>query len=238
MIALRDIPLRQRKKARKRLAILDAFVERLRHKSYTEVTVKELCEAVEVSEWTFFNYFPRKSDLFTYFVRLWSIEMTWHARRATGGGEGLATIEAFFDSAALLFEKNPRLLLEMAIFIASEPHQAATKKKMISLAERLMRFPDLEGIEDIPQGNITTIFSANLAAALAAGELPEGLDVEAAILNLEAIFYGIPMRLAMRNIFHTVAAAYRRHLNILWAGLRAIAEAEQASWPLTQEKRV
>jgi len=35
-----------------------------------------------------------------------------------------------------------------------------------------------------------------------------------------------------------VAAAYRRHLNILWAGLRAIAEAEQASWPLTQEKRV
>ena len=108
---------------------------------------------------------------------------------------------------------------------------------MISLAARLMRFPDLEGIEDIPQGNITTLFSANLAAALAAGELPEGLDVEAATLNLEAIFYGVPMRLAMRNTLHTVAAAYRRQLDILWAGLRAIAEAEQASWPMTKEKR-
>ncbi|MBW2618299.1 MAG: TetR/AcrR family transcriptional regulator, partial [Deltaproteobacteria bacterium] len=219
MTALRDIPLRQRKKARKRLALLDAFLERLRHEPMAEITVKELCEAVEVSEWTFFNYFPRKSDLFTYFVRLWSIEMTWQARRAAGGGEGLATIEAFFDSAALVFEENPRLLLEMAIFIASEPQKAATKKKMISRAERLLRFPDLEGIEDIPQGNITTIFSANLEAALAAGELPEGLDVEAAILNLEAIFYGVPMRLAMRNIFYTLAAAYHRQLNILWAGL-------------------
>jgi len=238
VIALRDIPLRQRKKARKRLALLDAFLERLRHKPHSEITVKELCEAVEVSEWTFFNYFPHKNDLFTYFARLWSIETTWQARRAAGGAEGLAAIEAVFDRAALVFEENPRLFLEMAIYIASEPHQAATKKKMISKAERLLRFPDLEGIEDIPQGNITTIFSANLAAALAAGELPEGLDVEAATLNLEAIFYGVPMRLAMRNILHTVAAAYHRQLSILWAGLRAIAEAEQASWPLTQEKRV
>ena len=237
MTALGDIPLRQRKKARTRLALLDAFLERLRQKPMSEITVKELCEAAEVSEWTFFNYFPRKNDLFTYFTRLWSIETTWQARRAAGGVEGLAAIEAVFDRAALVFEENPRLLLEMAIFIASEPQKAATKKKMISQAERLLRFPDLEGIEDIPQGNITSIFSANLKAALAAGELPEGADVEAAILNLEAIFYGLPMRLAMRNILHTVAVAYRRQLKILWAGLRAIAEAELASWPLIKEKR-
>ena len=42
------------------------------------MSIKEICEEVQISEGTFFNYFPKKNDILNYFIALWSIEVKFY----------------------------------------------------------------------------------------------------------------------------------------------------------------
>ncbi len=231
MNEINDIPLRQRKQARNRLALLDAAIKRMREKALTDITVEELCRAVEISKGTFFRYFARKADLIFYYIRLWSIEITWHATRTAGGSPGLAVIEAFFDWTAAAYEDHPRLFSELIALRAFEPREftklAENDKIMVSQAERFLRFPDLDGVESIPEGTFHSIFRDNLQGAIANTELPNSIDIEEVILALACIFYGVPLMLADR-VPRNLAAAYSRQLRLLWAGLRV--SAKKSKW--------
>src|SRR3712207_4537274 len=52
--------LRERKKLKTRLALVDAAVELFERKGFEATTVEEICERAEVSPSTFFRYFPAK----------------------------------------------------------------------------------------------------------------------------------------------------------------------------------
>jgi AcrR family transcriptional regulator len=54
MTDLRQFPLRDRKKAVTRLAILDAVINRLDGKPLADITIEEICEDVQISRGTFF----------------------------------------------------------------------------------------------------------------------------------------------------------------------------------------
>lgn len=55
--------LRQRKKAKTRAAIQHHALRLFREHGYGETTVEQIAEAAEVSESTFFRYFPTKEDV-------------------------------------------------------------------------------------------------------------------------------------------------------------------------------
>ena len=49
--------LRERKYAKTKISLANAFMERLKTKRFSDIAIKEVCENVEVSEGTFYNYF-------------------------------------------------------------------------------------------------------------------------------------------------------------------------------------
>ena len=90
---------RDRKLAQTRLALLTALRERLAERPLEEINVRELAEAADVSEATFYNHFPTKTDLAVYFVQLWSVDAGWHAAAADRHGPR-AAFTAIFDATA------------------------------------------------------------------------------------------------------------------------------------------
>jgi AcrR family transcriptional regulator len=221
----RQPSLRERKFARTKQALLNAAVEGLRSKRLEEITVKELCEAAEVSEATFFNYFARKEDLLAYFIQLWIIQMSYRAQTATGTDGGLAFIDSVFEHAAQRLQEHPRMIMEIIAYMAQQPHPQRCPKQRewpdLTLAERLQAFPDCRGIECLPELCLEDLFGPALDRAIQRGELTSTVDREATLLALLSTFLGVPLWLGVERP-ERLGAAYRRQLNLLWAGLRAL----------------
>ena len=218
MTSLEDIPLREKKYAQTKLALLEAAIEQLKDKPLEDIAIKDLCKQAQVSDATFFNYFTRKADILVYFIQLWSIEVSWHARQATGENTGLGVIETIFAFTAKQSANHPTLTSEITAFQARM--REAPPLGNISLAERLLAFPDLTELETLPAEGLDSILPVHIKRAIEAGELPADTDVDCVLLALVSIFFGVPLvmfRVAAQNI----GAIYYQQLNLLWAGVRA-----------------
>jgi AcrR family transcriptional regulator len=101
------IPLRERKYVRTKLQLVQALQAALEKQSLEQLSVRTLCEAAEISEATFFNYFPKKTDLLDYLGRLWALELNWYTLQAAESQPGLAAIQALFEQAARHVQQAP-----------------------------------------------------------------------------------------------------------------------------------
>ena len=212
--------LRERKFARTRLALAEAASGHLEAASFETLSVKSLCERVQISEATFFNYFPKKDDLIVYLDRLWTLELNWYGEQAMQQQQGLAVIEALFRYTSIQIQKKPGLMGEIIA------HEARSRERHsgpdISLAERMLAFSDLEGIENLSDDSLEALLRGSLQMAIEMGELPENTVISVAMVGLVAIFYGVPLALQHSNPA-AIAAMYRQQLELLWEGLRVVA---------------
>ena len=131
---LTKIPLRERKYATQKLKILDTFDEKLKEKSLANISVKEIAQALEISEMTFFNYFKSKREVLVYFIELWSLEMQLKIE----GVEPIEAIYLVFEETAKLIEQNYQLFMEIVSAMAL--YGMPKKDIAIGRAERLIRF--------------------------------------------------------------------------------------------------
>jgi AcrR family transcriptional regulator len=212
------IPLRQRKAAATRLALLEALLEALGRQGFDQLRVKDLCHRAAISEPTFFKYFPSKVDLLTYFLQLWSIETRCRAEREAPSS-GIEYLLVVFDAAAAAWTRHPRLMVE----VFAHQLRAAPRlgRRPPSAAELRLRFPALEGtvVERPPLGP-DELIQLGLQRALEVRELPGSTNLEAARQAIVALFYGVPSAGARPR---EIRDAYRRSLHLLWLGLSAVA---------------
>jgi len=183
---LSDRPLRERNAARTRLALLDALVTRLRSRSFADVGVKELCREVGISEPTFFNHFGSKGALLEYFISLWSVSVQCRGCELSG----VERLELLFELSGEAIGKNPGLMQEIIA------HQISVRRQPVSYplncAERLQRYPELADACDHDPQTVPEMVMEALKQARAAGELRDDVDLELALVQVMAVFFGVP----------------------------------------------
>src|SRR5215207_10537191 len=98
--AAAGLPLRERNFARLRLRVLAAVLEQTAARPFAEVSVREICEAVEISQGTFFNHFPGKDAVLVFYIRLWGLRAAARARAAVAKGSGCDALRSVFAYTA------------------------------------------------------------------------------------------------------------------------------------------
>lgn len=219
-----ELSRRERKLAQTRLGLLQALLERLEARPLEAIGVKELCDAVDISEASFFNHFPSKRDLLVYHVQLWSVEAAWHARQAARQGPR-AAIQAVFRFTGQEASRHPRVMAEVIAFQARlfEP----PRPRPLTRAERLLAFPALEGGEAVEALGMEEVLLPYIGEAIARGELPQKLEPRTALLALASVFFGVPLILGPRAP-RAIEAAYLQQLELVWRGLRGLAGRKRA----------
>lgn len=214
------IPLRERKYLKTRIRLARALRQHLEKVSLDELSVRDLCEEVELSEATFFNYFPKKSDLLAYVSQLWAVDLAWFGRQTLAqGGSGLAVVHALFERAAQQFQVAPGATGELIAW------QARARQRLVptplSANECRLAFPEHAGIEAMTDQGVEQALVAGIQRAVDQGELPRNVHLPTAMVSLVSIFYGVPLALRLSNPAG-IGAMYRQQLLILWTGLRQV----------------
>lgn len=217
-MAATKIPLRERKAARTRLKLVSALQLALENEAFDELAVKTLCDEVDISEATFFNYFPKKTDLLDYLGRLWTLELNWHALQAAAQQPGVPAIQVLFEQAARHVQQAPGTYGEYIALLARRRGKPAHAP--LSYAERELGFPDYEGIHDIPEQGLDAVLAQQLQRAIDRGELPANTHLQAVLLALIDTFYGVILALRATNP-GAISHAYKTQLALLWRGVKA-----------------
>lgn len=223
---LAEIPLRERKLAQTRLALLDALLVELEAKPLADIRARDLCERVGISEATFFNHFASKSELLLYFVLLWSVEMGCLSRAFDEHTSGLEAIERVFALTAQQVASRPRIMAEIVAqqAVVGVPERTPS----LTIADRLLRFPTIEDVADVPAQGLDSIVPHCLKRAVARKELPAHTDVNLLFLAVSSIFLGTPAALGP-TLHPDVGALWHAQLSLLWAGARAVPSPKRAA---------
>ena len=210
---MKELPLRERKYAATKAALLEAVLTRLNDETLESISVKEVCREVQVSETTFFNYFDSKQAVIFYLVQLWSIRAGWEMQQTLAQGGGyLDAICTLFDLTAEQVVQSPGVMGEIVAW------QALNRDKVVftplTPAEYALHFPDKSDIEQLQAQGIDQLLGAQLRAAQQDGDLPADSDLPALALALMAIFFVTPV-LLQQGADADVKDAYRRQLQLV-----------------------
>ncbi|MDD5166966.1 MAG: TetR/AcrR family transcriptional regulator [Candidatus Omnitrophica bacterium] len=211
----KEYSLREKKHARTKLAIVNTFIKCLEKSRFEDISIREICKSVEVSEGTFFNYFPEKIDIVNYYTRLIFLETVWKAQRDAGQKKSLSLVNAIFERMAGRID-NINIIYQIISVMLMQ--QEKPKQVNIPDIERHIAFPDYIGIENIPVVFIEDFLRTCLKKAARNGELPKNVKIEDVLVSLMAILGGTLLTTKLTGIKDS-AYHYRRQLQLLWKGL-------------------
>jgi AcrR family transcriptional regulator len=209
------VSLREKKHAKTKVALTMAFVEKLKSARLEDISIKAVCDSIDVSEGTFYNYFPAKIDLIYYYHQLMLLKIICETEKRAKDSSALHRIDVFMD--VLAEELNhPYLHYEVISILVGQ--KVKPKHMDISSAERLYAFSQSKGIEDIPAMSLDDFLHKNLKEAAQQGELPPGVDLNDIMIFLLTIIVGVPLAISYEN-FNTLGPYYKKQLSFLWKGL-------------------
>lgn len=188
---LENFPLKERKFARTRMNLIFGLLQLLESRSYDDIKIIELCQFAEISEPTFYNYFPEKDDLILHYIQIWSLMVSVFAEEQNLKESGYGLLLSLFQYTAKESKKNPRILLEIISFQAKNKRKL--QQKSLTKAERVLLFPNFPGIETISVGGIETILEKAMVLAQSKKELPKDTNWKSLSLTIVSCFFGVPI---------------------------------------------
>ncbi|WP_059051950.1 TetR/AcrR family transcriptional regulator [Paenibacillus senegalimassiliensis] len=208
-MGLSNIPLRELKKARAKLALYHSALELIEKKMFHEVMLEDICRKAEVSRVTFFKFFPKKEDVLVYFMRVWLTERIIEID--TLQKRGFDAIRHLLIQVANQAEDKPGLLPSLISFLAEMNMHPAMPE--LSEAEVRLLFP-----EHIEAGRATPdmldLFTRAMEEAHDAGTLNPLISIDTASKVLFTIFYGTYLT-AQQFGSEDIIGFYEEHLQLL-----------------------
>lgn len=180
------ITLRDKKKARTKLTLLQAGLELIGEGTFRTVLVEDICQRAEVSKVTFFKFFPQKEDMLVYFMSVWQAER--FVELADSPKRGWAAVRHIFSKVAEQSQKQPGIMLSLISFLAEQSMHPWIPE--LSHAELQLLFPGREDTEEIVQYSLHDLFSRAMKEAQEDGELAECLSIEEGVVLVFTTFYG------------------------------------------------
>ena len=220
MLKILDISLREKKFALKKVEILKIMLEKTETKSLDEISVKEIADAAMISEGTFFNYFPKKTDLLVYFIQMWCIEAVYLTEQKFAKTSGLKKIESFmqysFNNVTI---GNNRIMYEIISYQALNAQGIYIDLKTISDAEKIIAFPYHNDIEKLQLTSFENIIIDYILLAIELGEIPKQTDVSKLMIILGSLFFGLP--LVLKKYPEMISESLSSALQAIWTALNA-----------------
>lgn len=207
----KDFSLREKKYAKTKIALASAFIERMKTAKFSDISIKEVCESAEVSEGTFFNYFPQKIDVVFYYQQIVSLKISWQIRQLWEMKTSRELIEMMFDLIAEKIEQ-PYLFYEIISLFTGERKRPEGME--LTPAEKFFAHPDYAGIDEVPVEHLEEIFLALVTEAVRKGELKTDIKPADVALTLMAILVGVPLAIHIED-FGKLKQYYRSQLSLL-----------------------
>ncbi len=219
-----EYSLREKKHARTKIAIMNAFVKRFEDAQYDNISIKEICKDAEVSEGTFFNYFSEKTDIISYYMQMLFIKIIWRAQKAITNGKYLPLINATFDKMSEELD-NTKIVYQIISVLVIQKEKPKTLS--IPEIEKKMYFPDFPGIEEIETMFVEDFLRDCLKKAQKNNEFHPDVKLDDILVSLMAIMVGTLVALKFEKI-KSKGYHYTRQLQILWnsLGLKELARAK------------
>jgi AcrR family transcriptional regulator len=215
VVTAQDYPLRERKYARTKVGLMNAFMDRLKRSRFDDISIREVCQDAEVAEGTFFNYFPEKIDVVGYYLHLTTLKMIWKAKEETPAGKYIPLIDSVFGQISEELNNDNVIYQIISVLLVQGDRP---KKIEISALEKKLAFPDYEGIEEMPSVILDEWLKECVVLAIKNGELPPKTKTEDVAVSLMTIIAGtlLAIRFGKSNgrEYH-----YTRQLKALWKGL-------------------
>jgi len=209
--------LRQTKYAKTKIALARAFLKRLKSTRLQDISIKDICKVVEISEGTFYNYFPNKIDLTRYIERLILLKIAWQIKQKEDSLKVLESIEYGF---CLIAEEIKRPFLFYEIVSLHAAQRVKFKKAVLfSQAEKYFAFPGYKGIETISVVTLDTLFMSLIVKAQEGGIISKKYKVADILINLMAVFVGVPL-VIQEEEFGGLDKLYREQLALLWKAVK------------------
>ncbi len=211
----KDYSLREKKHARTKVGLMNAFMDRMKKSRFDDISIKEVCRGAEIAEGTFFNYFPEKIDVIGYYLQLLTLKMVWKAKKEVPVGQYLPLINSIFTQLGEeLAHANVIYQILSVLLLQSEK----PKRVEISDFEKRLAFPDQDGIEHGVSKMLDSWFKECLEAARKNGELPVKTNIDDVQVALMTILSGTLIAIKFGNV-KKLGYHYKCQLQALWDGL-------------------
>lgn len=209
--------LREIKYGRSRLSLLQAFIDAIETMPLEDIHIKDLCKTAEVSEPSFYNYFPRKDDLFLYFISLWSVDVQLHIRHKKPiVRPGIDSIREIFRYTAENVTRSPRVLKELIAYQArTDTSLRIGEIRAVTNAEKALVFGEIDDLYTLPDLGLEPLLTEHITAACQNGEISSHFGIPELTLLTAAIFFGIPA-ITLHQDAKNLNQYYQTSLDILF----------------------
>lgn len=206
-----DIPLRELKKAKNKIALYEAGISLMQDRMFSEVLLEDICKAANISKVTFFKFYQRKEDLLIYYMRIWLTERIIAIE--TEGITGFRAFRYLLQHVSTEHNLRPGIMPSLISFLAEVKMQPFMPE--LSRAEVALLFPNHTDI-GAESPNMYRLFRRFMETEAAAGRLNPSLSVEQAVKICFTVFYGAFLTAQLYGA-SDVGRIYEDHLGMLEA---------------------